>query len=51
MMDTDNAVILDVGATRSVRQAEAGAARTMIDRIAKTFDLNPERLIADFRQM
>ena len=47
MIDTDNAVILDVEATRSVRQAEVGVARTMIDRIAKTFDLNPERLIAD----
>lgn len=47
MIDTDNAVILDVEATRSVRQAEVGAARTMIDRIANTFDLHPERLIAD----
>ena len=47
MIDTDNAVILDVEATRSVRQAEVGAARTMIDRIAKNFNLSPERLIAD----
>ena len=47
LIDTDNAVILDVEATRSVRQAEVGAARTMIDRVAKTFDLKPERLIAD----
>jgi len=47
MIDTDHAVILDVEATRSVRQAEVGAARTMIDRIAKSFNLHPERLIAD----
>jgi len=47
MIDTDNAVILDVEASRSVRQAEVGAARTMIDRIAQSFDLYPERLIAD----
>jgi IS5 family transposase len=47
LIDTDNAVILDVEATRSVRQAEVGAARTMIDRVAKSFNLTPERLIAD----
>ena len=47
MIDTDNAVILDVEASRSVRQAEVGAARTMIDRIAKSFNLHPQRLIAD----
>lgn len=47
MIDTDNAVILDVEASRSVRQAEVGAARTMIDRIDNTFNLHPERLIAD----
>ena len=47
MIDTDNAVILDVEASRSVRQAEVGAARTMIDRIASSFNLHPERLIAD----
>lgn len=47
MIDTDNAVILDVEASRSVRQAEVGAARTMIDRIGQSFNLHPERLIAD----
>jgi transposase len=47
MIDTDNAVILDVEATRSVRQAEVGAARTMIDRLAQSYNLHPERLIAD----
>lgn len=37
LIDTDNAVILDVEATRSIRQAEVGAARTMIDRVEQRF--------------
>ena len=47
MIDTDHAVILDVEATRSVRQAELGAMQTMLDRTKDTFDINPERMIAD----
>ncbi|WP_282047758.1 IS1182 family transposase [Roseibium album] len=47
MIDTDNAVILDVEASRSVRQAELGAMQTMVDRTKDTFDINPERMIAD----
>ena len=47
LIDTDNGVILDVEATRSIRQAEVGATRAMIDRVSETFDLKPERLIAD----
>jgi len=47
MIDTDHAVILDVEASRSVRQAELGAMQTMIDRTSDTFDINPERMIAD----
>ncbi len=47
MIDTDNAVILDVEATRSVRQAELGAMQTMLDRTNDTFDIHPERMIAD----
>lgn len=34
-------------ATRAIRQAETGAARTMIDRTIDRFGLHPERLIAD----
>jgi hypothetical protein len=30
LIDTDNAIIVDVEATRAIRQAEVGAARTMI---------------------
>jgi transposase len=47
LVDTDNAVIVDVETTRAIRQAEVGAARTMIDRTTDRFGLYPERLIAD----
>ena len=47
LIDTDNAVILDVEATRSIRQAEVGAVKTMIDRVQKVHNLMPEHLIAD----
>ncbi|MTH66734.1 IS1182 family transposase [Paracoccus shanxieyensis] len=47
LIDTDNAVIVDVEASRSIRQAEVGATRTMIDRANDRFDLQPERLAAD----
>ena len=40
-------MILDVEATRSIRQAEVGSVRTMIDRVNDTFGIEPERLIAD----
>jgi transposase len=47
LIDTANAVILDVEASRAIRQAEVGAARTMIDRTQDRLGLNPERLAAD----
>ena len=47
LIDTDNAIIIDVEASRAIRQAEVGAARTMIDRTRKRFDLKPRRLAAD----
>ncbi|PZX11786.1 transposase [Palleronia aestuarii] len=47
LIDTDNAVILDVEATRSIRQAEVGAARTMVDRVEQRFGLKPTWLTAD----
>ena len=47
LIDTDNGVILDVEATRSIRQAEVGATRTMVGRVQQRHDLKPERLIAD----
>lgn len=47
LIDTDNAVIVDVEGTRAIRQAEVGAARTMIDRTEERFGLKPTRLAAD----
>ncbi|TJW49299.1 MAG: transposase [Mesorhizobium sp.] len=47
LIDTDHGVILDVEATRAIRQAEVGAARTMIDRTEDRFALKPEYLVAD----
>jgi transposase len=35
LIDTENAVILDVEASRAIHQAEVGASRTMIDRTAR----------------
>ena len=47
LIDLKAAVILDVEATRAIRQAEVGAAKTMIERTAERFGLKPERLAAD----
>lgn len=47
LIDTDHGVILDVEATRSIRQAEVGSTKTMLDRVKARFDMHPERLIAD----
>ncbi|MGX9121069.1 transposase [Mesorhizobium sp. BHbsci] len=47
LIDTNHGVILDVEATRAIRQAEVGAARTMIDRTEDRFALKPEYLAAD----
>ena len=47
LIDLKAAVILDVEATRAIRQAEVGAARTMIERTADRFGLKHKRLAAD----
>jgi transposase len=47
LIDLDHAVIVDVEASRAIRQAEVGAARTMIERTQERFGLYPERLAAD----
>jgi IS5 family transposase len=47
LIDTENAVIVDVEASRAIRQAEVGASRTMIDRTARRFGLKPRHLAAD----
>jgi hypothetical protein len=39
LIDTNNAIIVDVEATRAIRQAEVGAARTMLDRTQHRFGI------------
>lgn len=47
LIDTDHGIILDVEATRSIRQAEVGAMRRMIDRTEERFGLKPLWVAAD----
>jgi transposase len=47
LIDVKFGVIIDVEASRAIRQAEVGAARTMIERTEERFGLKPERLAAD----
>jgi hypothetical protein len=43
LIDLKHAVIVDVEATTAIRQAEVGAAKTMLDRTTEQFDLTPSR--------
>jgi hypothetical protein len=47
LIDVKLGIIMDVEASRAIRQAEVGAARTMIERTEERFGLKPERLAAD----
>jgi DDE family transposase len=47
LIDLKCAVIMDVEPTTAVRQAEVTAAKTMIERTAEQFGIEPERLAAD----
>ena len=47
LIDTDHGVIVDVEATRAIRQAEVGAARTMLERTETRFGIKPAFLTAD----
>jgi transposase len=47
LIDVKFGVIVDVEASRAIRQAEVGAAKTMIARTEERFGLKPERLAAD----
>jgi transposase len=47
LVDVKFGVIVDVEATRAIRQAEVGAAKTMIDRTEQRLGLKPQRLAAD----
>ena len=47
LIDVKFGIIMDVEASRAIRQAEVGAAATMIERTEERFGLKPERLAAD----
>jgi transposase len=47
LIDVKFGVIVDVEASRAIRQAEVGAAKTMIERTEERFDIKPKRLAAD----
>ena len=47
LIDVRFGVIMDVEASRAIRQAEVGAAKTMIERTEERFDIKPNRLAAD----
>jgi transposase len=47
LIDVKFGIIVDVEASRAIRQAEVGAARTMINRTEGRYGLKPKRLAAD----
>jgi hypothetical protein len=47
LLDLRCGVIVDVEASRAIRQAEVGAAKTMLERTEECFGLKPQRLAAD----
>jgi transposase len=47
LIDVKVGIIMDVEATRAIRQAEVGAAKTMIERTEQRFAIRPERLAGD----
>jgi transposase len=47
LIDVKFGIIMDVQATRAIRQAEVGAAKTMIERTEECFDIKPAYLAAD----
>jgi hypothetical protein len=47
LIDVKVGIIMDVEASRSIRQAEVGASKTMIERTQERFDIKPERLVGD----
>ncbi|UES59835.1 transposase (plasmid) [Roseibium aggregatum] len=47
LIDTEHSVIMDVEATRAIRQAEVGASKTMLGRTEKRFGIKPDWIAAD----
>jgi len=47
LIDVKFGIIMDVKASRAIRQAEVGAAKTMIERTQERFEIKPAYLAAD----
>jgi transposase len=47
LIDVKFGIIMDVKASRAIRQAEVGAAKTMIERTQECFEIKPTYLAAD----
>ena len=47
LIDTRHGIIMDVEATRAIRQAEVGASRTMLERTEERFGIRPDWLAGD----
>jgi Transposase DDE domain len=47
LIDVKFGVIMDVKASRAIRQAEVGAAKSMVERTEERFDIKPKWLAAD----
>lgn len=47
LIDVKFGVIMDVEASRAIRKAEVGAAKTMVERTEERFDIKPKWLAAD----
>lgn len=47
LIDTQHGIIMDVAATRAIRQAEVGASRTMLERTEERFGIKPKWLAGD----
>ena len=47
LIDVKFGIIMDVEASRAIRQAEVGASQTMIERTEKAFGIKPDWLAAD----
>jgi transposase len=47
LIDVKFGIIMDVEASRAIRQAEVGASQTMVERTEATFGIKPDWLVAD----
>lgn len=47
LIDVQNAVIMDVAATPTIRNEEVDSTKTMINRVERLFGVKPKRLIGD----